>query len=478
MCTPFQFPYLTQKQLRDHCPSKQHGKSWKNELAYRDQCLDVIQKTCAALNIKLNTQERAIILLHRYFTVNSSTECTALDKWAHAVACVFMSQKLDSVYHRLESVVHSSIVELRKMQQRQMEPEYFNPDGTPGNAAYLASLAEMVRRAEMNVLFAVNFSVDISVPTYLVAHHLRKLGLTDDAEMQYPDLAEKVNAVRREALQTAAACCGKGCAVVLMHPAEHISMAAIFRACKANRLQWYLGPPPGDKEEKQRVIGEVVVPDLPLDKLKAIAADLPRIAGAGSSLRSDPQQNDGHGCFRSRGGRWLSKPPSRPALVKFEGGIRLNSNATDSSNGEAGTNMQQLGEPSPSPDSANSPTSAPGSSSRSQRHVTFGELPPSVALLQAKFRQRAAVEEKYRRERSPEPCASLDSDQEDFGIPQQLREQQRQAVYGQLKRVRDESVGLATGSDEEDSAVSRPLNQELELDCAGSSSKRVKVAVC
>jgi hypothetical protein len=48
---------------------------------------------------------------------------------AHAVACVFMSQKLDSVYHRLESVVHSSIVELRKMQQRQMEPEYFNPDG-------------------------------------------------------------------------------------------------------------------------------------------------------------------------------------------------------------------------------------------------------------------------------------------------------------------------------------------------------------
>jgi hypothetical protein len=56
--------------------------------------------------------------------------------------------------------------------------------------------------------------------------------------------------------------------VVLMHPAEHISMAAIFRACKANRLQWYLGPPPGDKEEKQRSIGEVVVPDLPLDKLQ------------------------------------------------------------------------------------------------------------------------------------------------------------------------------------------------------------------
>lgn len=138
--------------------------------------------------------------------------------------------------------------------------------------------------------------------------------------------------------------------------------------------------------------------------------------------------------------------------------------------------MQQLGEPSPSPDSANGPSSAPGSSSRSQRHVTFGELPPSVSILQEQFRQRAAVEEKYRRERSPEPCASFDSDQEDFGSPQQLREQQRQALCGQLKRVRDESVGLAAGSDEEDSAVSRPLGQELEQDSAGS--KRSKVAAC
>lgn len=48
---------------------------------------------------------------------------------AHAVACLFICQKLDSVYHRLDSIVHSAIVELRKMQKRQMEPEYFNPDG-------------------------------------------------------------------------------------------------------------------------------------------------------------------------------------------------------------------------------------------------------------------------------------------------------------------------------------------------------------
>jgi hypothetical protein len=30
---------------------------------------------------KRNTQERAVILLHRYFQTNSSTKCTGLDKW-------------------------------------------------------------------------------------------------------------------------------------------------------------------------------------------------------------------------------------------------------------------------------------------------------------------------------------------------------------------------------------------------------------
>lgn len=59
-----------------------------------------------------------------------------------------------------------------------------------------------------------------------------------------------------------------------------------------------------------------------------IAADLPAIHCSGSSLKTDPQQNDGHGCFRSRGGRWLSKRARKPALVKYEGGIRLNSNTS------------------------------------------------------------------------------------------------------------------------------------------------------
>jgi hypothetical protein len=39
----------------------------------------------------------------------------------------------------------------------------------------------------------------------MTAHHLRKLGLTDEAEMAYPDLAEKISAVRKEAVLTAAA---------------------------------------------------------------------------------------------------------------------------------------------------------------------------------------------------------------------------------------------------------------------------------
>lgn len=228
-----------------------------------------------------------------------------------------------------------------------------------------------------------------------------------------------------------------------------------------------------------------------------IARELPSIPETGSSLKTDPEQNDGHGCFRSRGGRWMSKSARKPALIKYEGGIRLSSTATDSSNGEAATAMQRLCEPSPSPDSTNGPSSASGSSKK-KLHVTFGELPPSVSLLQAQFRQRAAQQEK--RESTHGPVVSQDSgDSQELqeGVcgqeceqqlqpldAQQLEElqqqrakrEQQQAECRQTKRSREESVGLATGSDEEDSAMSRPAQQELllEQDCAGS--KRVKSA--
>lgn len=44
-----------------------------------------------------------------------------------------------------------------------------------------------------------------SAPITVVGHHLRKLGLTEEAEMAYPDLAEKIHAVREEAVKTALA---------------------------------------------------------------------------------------------------------------------------------------------------------------------------------------------------------------------------------------------------------------------------------
>lgn len=48
---------------------------------------------------------------------------------AHAVACLFVCQKLDSVYHRLETLTHAAFRVLRQMQKRQLEPEYFCADG-------------------------------------------------------------------------------------------------------------------------------------------------------------------------------------------------------------------------------------------------------------------------------------------------------------------------------------------------------------
>lgn len=51
MCTPFQFPPRTLQQLKDSCPSKAQGRNWKSEVAYRDECIDVIQKTCEGLQM-------------------------------------------------------------------------------------------------------------------------------------------------------------------------------------------------------------------------------------------------------------------------------------------------------------------------------------------------------------------------------------------------------------------------------------------
>lgn len=54
----------------------------------------------------------------------------------------------------------------------------------------------------------------------------------------------------------------------MLHPPEHISLTAIFMACRANKLQWYLGPPPEDKDETKRKPGEVLLPDLAIEKMQ------------------------------------------------------------------------------------------------------------------------------------------------------------------------------------------------------------------
>lgn len=48
---------------------------------------------------------------------------------ALATACVFLATKIDSAYHRLESIVHVSYRALRELYSKPLEPEYYNPDG-------------------------------------------------------------------------------------------------------------------------------------------------------------------------------------------------------------------------------------------------------------------------------------------------------------------------------------------------------------
>lgn len=60
--------------------------------------------------------------------------------------------------------------------------------------------------------------------------------------------------------------CGKGTVVCLMYPVRHIALAAIFRACKANKLQWYLKPQPG--AQAGHCADENVPEDLTLAELK------------------------------------------------------------------------------------------------------------------------------------------------------------------------------------------------------------------
>lgn len=49
MNTPFHYPSLTFQQLKDI--SKSRGKRWSHERSYRNDCIDVIHRTCDALHM-------------------------------------------------------------------------------------------------------------------------------------------------------------------------------------------------------------------------------------------------------------------------------------------------------------------------------------------------------------------------------------------------------------------------------------------
>lgn len=59
---------------------------------------------------------------------------------ALATACVFLATKIDSAYHRLDSVAHACFRALRALQQREPEPEYYNADGVSAAAAASAAV--------------------------------------------------------------------------------------------------------------------------------------------------------------------------------------------------------------------------------------------------------------------------------------------------------------------------------------------------
>jgi hypothetical protein len=49
MNTPFHYPSLTFQQLKEL--SKSRGKPWSYERAYRNECIEVIHRTCDALHM-------------------------------------------------------------------------------------------------------------------------------------------------------------------------------------------------------------------------------------------------------------------------------------------------------------------------------------------------------------------------------------------------------------------------------------------
>jgi hypothetical protein len=53
------------------------------------------------------------------------------------------------------------------------------PPQTPGNPKFVAGLAAMVRDAEMELIFALNFDFNAEVASSIVVYQMNELGLQD-----------------------------------------------------------------------------------------------------------------------------------------------------------------------------------------------------------------------------------------------------------------------------------------------------------
>lgn len=270
------------QELKDKCPSRKHGRTWKQELNYRNDCVEMMRKCCETLKVHQCTLHRAIVLLQRFFSRCSSTEWAAMKKWALATACVFLATKIDSAYHRLDSVAHACFRALRALQQREPEPEYYNADGTPGNPAFVANLAAMVREAEMDLIFGLNFDFNAEVASSIVLYQLPELGM-----------AGKPDAFRATAVRLACnSITAKGSVACLLYGSREIALACISKTCRAHGCPLDLGAVHG---------GMDFVPQISQERLAAIESALPKIVGESSAADSAATGGGGKGAVADSG---------------------------------------------------------------------------------------------------------------------------------------------------------------------------------
>eukprot|EP00775_Hariotina_reticulata_P007092 gene7092-7305_t len=237
---------------------------------------------------------------------------------AVAVACLFLATKIDSSYHRLESVVHAAYVQLKRFQNKPFDNEYFYtaPDRasqqsvrTPGNPAFLAQLSARVRDAEMDLIFIINFDFNIEVPSTMAIYELRELGLTEAVAAT----DERVRAVRELAVKTASLSTVSPKSVVcLVHPARHVALAAISWACSCHGLSLDLSKADGCGYTPVMTPDQLAGPTEQLGLPHSGAADSQKQLKPGSPEAAAPFARDGSACETATAGPRIDPSPISP----------------------------------------------------------------------------------------------------------------------------------------------------------------------